>query len=75
MKLGGSFAWRSLMVGELLYTLSGLGNLLNLGRELNDMSQVVTVMVVITAIGTVTDRLIISSIEHRVGERWGLLAT
>jgi NitT/TauT family transport system permease protein len=73
MKLGWSFAWRSLMAGELLYTLPGLGNLLNLGRELNDMSQVVAVMVVIIAIGTLTDKLIFSGIEHRVRERWGLL--
>ena len=73
MKLGWSFAWRSLMAGELLYTLPGLGNLLNLGRELNDMSQVVAVMVVIILIGTVTDRLIFSTMEHRIRERWGLL--
>ncbi len=75
MKLGWSFAWRSLMAGELLYTLPGLGNLLMLGRELNDMSQVVAVMVVIVIIGTLTDRLIFSNVEHRVRERWGLLVT
>ncbi len=75
MKLGWSFAWRSLMAGELLYTLPGLGNLLTLGRELNDMSQVVAVMIVIIAIGTLTDRLIFSWVEHRIRERWGLLAT
>ncbi len=73
MKMGWSFAWRSLMAGELLYALPGLGNLLMIGRELNDMSQVVAVMVVIIAIGTLTDRLIFSCVEHRVRERWGLL--
>jgi len=40
MKLGWAFAWRSLMAAELIYTLPGLGNMLNMGRELNDMSQV-----------------------------------
>jgi NitT/TauT family transport system permease protein len=73
MKLGWSFAWRSLMAGELLYTLPGLGNLLMMGRELNDMSQVVAVMVVIVALGTLTDRLIFSNVERRIRERWGVL--
>lgn len=73
MKMGWSFAWRSLMAGELLYTLPGLGNLLMLGRELNDMSQVVAVMFVIIGLGLLTDRLIFSALERRVRERWGLL--
>ncbi|MBI3761268.1 MAG: ABC transporter permease [Chloroflexi bacterium] len=73
MKLGWSFAWRSLMAGELLYALPGLGNLLMMGRELNDMSQVVAVMVVIIALGLLTDRLIFSALENRIRERWGLL--
>lgn len=73
MKMGWSFAWRSLMAGELLYTLPGLGNLLMLGRELNDMSQVVAVMIVIIAIGLLTDRLVFSALELRIRERWGLL--
>ncbi|HEY3291539.1 MAG TPA: ABC transporter permease, partial [Anaerolineae bacterium] len=50
MKLGWSFAWRSLMAGELLYVSLGLGQLLTMGRELNDMSQVIATMVIIVAI-------------------------
>ncbi len=72
MKLGWSFAWRSLMAGELLYTLPGLGNLLMMGRELNDMSQVVAVIVVIIALGLVSDQLVFGTVERRVRERWGL---
>jgi NitT/TauT family transport system permease protein len=74
MKLGWSFAWRSLMAGELLYQGAriGLGNLLSMGRDLNDMNQVVAVMLVIIAIGLVVDRLIFAPIETRVRERWGL---
>ena len=74
MKLGWSFAWRSLMAGELLYQGArvGLGNLLSMGRDLNDMTQVVAVMLVIIAIGLVVDRLIFAPIESRVRERWGL---
>jgi len=73
MKLGWSFAWRSLMAGELLYVGLGLGHLLTMGRELNDMSQVMAVMLVIIAIGLLIESLIFSPLEHRIRERWGLL--
>jgi NitT/TauT family transport system permease protein len=72
MKLGWSFAWRSLMAAELLYVSLGLGYLLMMGRELNDMRQVIAVMLVIIAIGLVVDRLIFAPIETRVRARWGL---
>jgi sulfonate transport system permease protein len=72
MKLGWSFAWRSLMAGELLYVTLGLGQLLMMGRELNDMSQVIAVMLVIIALGLAVDRLIFTPVELRVRERWGL---
>ncbi len=74
MKLGWSFAWRSLMAGELLYVSLGLGQLLNMGRELNDMSQVIAVMLVIIAIGLAVDRLIFAPLESRVRDRWGLVS-
>ena len=72
MKLGWSFAWRSLMAGELLYVSLGLGQLLAMGRELNDMSQVITVMLIIIAIGLLVDRVVFSPVERHVRERWGL---
>lgn len=72
MKLGWSFAWRSLMAGELLYGNVGLGQLLMMGRELNDMSQVIAVMLVIVALGLAVDRLIFAPVERRVRARWGL---
>jgi NitT/TauT family transport system permease protein len=72
MKLGWSFAWRSLMAGELLYMGLGLGHLLTMGRELNDMSQVIAVMLVIIAIGLLVDSLVFGPLERRIRERWGL---
>ena len=72
MKLGWSFAWRSLMAGELLYVSLGLGQLLTMGRELNDMSQVIAVMLVIISLGLAVDRLIFTPLEHRVRRQWGL---
>ncbi len=72
MKLGWSFAWRSLMAGELLYVSLGLGQLLTLGRELNDMGRVMAVMLVIVVLGLIVDRLLFAPAERLVRERWGL---
>ncbi len=72
MKLGWSFAWRALMAGELLYGNVGLGHLLMMGRELNDMSQVVAMIVVIILLGVVVDRVVFHPLQQRVRMRWGL---
>ena len=72
LKQGWTFAWRSLMAGELLFFTLSLGNLLQTGRDLNDASQVMAVMVVIIAIGVSIDSLIFAPIERSVRERWGL---
>jgi NitT/TauT family transport system permease protein len=72
LKQGWSFAWRSLMAGELLFFTLSLGNLLETGRDLNDATQVVAVMFVIIAIGVAINGLIFAPIERRVRERWGL---
>ncbi|MBM4066496.1 MAG: ABC transporter permease, partial [Planctomycetes bacterium] len=70
---GWSFAWRSLMAGELLIVCLGLGHLMMIGRELNDMSQVIAVMIVIIIIGILVDRLFFVKVEQRIRERWGLV--
>jgi NitT/TauT family transport system permease protein len=70
LKLGWSFAWRSLMAGELLVAGLGLGQMLTMGRDLNDMSLVMSVMLVIVAIGLVVDRVIFARLESWVKERW-----
>lgn len=73
LKQGWSFAWRALMAGELLYVSIGLGHLLTMGRELNDISQIIAVMIIIIIIGITVDRLVFTKLENRVRERWGLL--
>ncbi len=73
LKQGWSFAWRALMAGELLYVSIGLGHLLTMGRELNDISQIIAVMIIIIVIGITVDRLVFTKLENRVRERWGLL--
>jgi ABC-type nitrate/sulfonate/bicarbonate transport system, permease component len=39
-KQGWAFAWRGVIGAELLFSFLGLGFLLNVGRQLNDVSQV-----------------------------------
>ncbi len=74
MKQGWSFAWRSLMAGELLFVVAGLGHLLDVGRNLNDISMVFSIMLVIIVVGVVIDRLIFGRAEAWIRERWGYSA-
>lgn len=72
LKQGWSFAWRSLMAGELLFVSLGLGYLLMVGRELNDMSQVLAVMLIIAFISILVDKLIFGRVERNIRRKWGL---
>ncbi|MFN0096644.1 MAG: ABC transporter permease [Dehalococcoidia bacterium] len=72
LKLGWSFAWRSLLAAELLFVSLSLGHLLSIGRDLNDVAQVVAIMLVIVAIGMAVDRVLFGQADRWVRERWGL---
>jgi NitT/TauT family transport system permease protein len=72
LKQGWAFAWRSLISGEMIFVSLGLGQLLMMGRDLNDMSQVIAVMLLIIAIGYVVDGLVFKTFERRLQRRWGL---
>jgi len=72
LKQGWAFAWRSLIAGEMIFVSLGLGQLLMMGRDLNDMSQVIAVMILIVAIGYIVDGLIFETFEKRLQHRWGL---
>lgn len=72
LKQGWSFAWRSLMAGELLFLNLGLGYLLLMGRELNDMSQVIAVMIVIAVISILADKFVFGRMEAGIKKMWGL---
>lgn len=70
-RLGWTFAWRSLMAAELLYVSAGLGSILMMGRELHDMSMVISAMLVIIGIGLFFDRFVFGYFEHYIAVRWG----
>lgn len=74
MKQGWAFAWRSLMAAEIYVTILtgfGLGQLLNNGRDLHAMDQVIGIMFIIILIGLLADKILFSPWEHFLHRRWG----
>ena len=74
MKQGWAFAWRSLMAAEIFVTILtgfGLGQLLQFGRDLNAMDQVIGVMFMIVIIGLLVDKILFSPWERFLHRRWG----
>jgi NitT/TauT family transport system permease protein len=72
LRAGWSFAWRALMAAELLFVAGGLGQVMHVGRELNDMAQVMAAMLVIVALGLMFDNAVLGRLEARTRRRWGL---
>jgi len=72
LKQGWAFAWRSLLAGEMIFVTLGLGQLLMMGRDLNDINQIIAVMVLISAIGFVIDGLVFRIVEKRLRRIWGM---
>ena len=71
-KQGWAFAWRGVIGAEMLFSLLGLGFLLNVGRFTLEVSQVIAIMLVIMVIGMAVDGFIFKKIENKVMSRWGL---
>lgn len=74
MKQGWAFAWRSLMAAEIyvsILTGFGLGQLLDNGRALSAMDQVIGIMIVIIVIGLLADKILFSPWERFLHRRWG----
>ena len=76
LRQGWAFAWRSLMAAELItYSPAlgqGLGQLLNVGRELSQMSLVITAIALILVVGVAIELLVFAPLERRVLTRRGL---
>ncbi|MFL6128124.1 MAG: ABC transporter permease [Mycobacteriales bacterium] len=77
LKQGWAFAWRSLMAAELITQSprlgTGLGQLLDTGRQLFDVSLVFAMIIAILVVGVAVDRLVFSPVERGVLRRRGLL--
>jgi NitT/TauT family transport system permease protein len=77
LRQGFSFAWRSLIGAEILFTSvrwHGLGWILDVGRNNSDVAEVVVVMIVMVVLGMTADRLGFGVLEKSVHRRFGLVA-
>lgn len=72
LKIGWSFAWRSLMAAELIVNSGGLGFLLQRDREYQDPEGVLATILVIIVIGLGVQSLVFTPVERRLRALWGL---
>lgn len=73
LKLGWTFAWRSLMAAELIRVqFGGVGVLLEKGRSNNEVPYMMAAMITILAIGLVVDGLVFGTVERKIRRRYGL---
>jgi len=77
LEQGWAFAWRSLMAAELIAVSpelgAGLGQLLEVGRTLGDMSLIVMSIFLILITGICVERLFFAPLRRRVLRARGLL--
>jgi NitT/TauT family transport system permease protein len=78
LRQGWAFSWRSLMAAELIARSPelglGLGQLLDQGRQLSDMSLVFSGILTILVVGIAVELCVFAPVERRVLRRRGLLA-
>ena len=79
LRQGWAFSWRSLMAAELIVSSpelgQGLGQLLDAGRNNNDMSLVFAGILGILVVGIAVELCVFAPLERRVLRRRGLLVT
>ena len=74
LKQGWAFAWRSLLAGEILVSISNqisLGQQLEVARQFADAQQLMALMIVIFVIGVAVD-LGFGFADRAIRRRWGL---
>lgn len=76
LEQGWAFAWRSLMAAELIAVSpalgTGLGQLLDVGRQLGDMALVLAAILAIMFVGILVERVFFSPIRERTLKVRGL---
>lgn len=72
LRLSWAFAWRALIAGELFVSGLGIGQQLELGRSLADMSQVIAMILIVAVLGYISDNLFFRSLESYVRRSWGM---
>jgi NitT/TauT family transport system permease protein len=78
LKQGWSFAWRSLLAGELLVVIPGvtaLGQTLEATRDQTAYADMMATMVAIFLVGVLIDALVFSRLDRSIRRRYGLIDT
>lgn len=79
LEQGWAFAWRSLMAAELIAVSPalgpGLGQMLETGRVLGDMSLILGAIAMIMAAGILIERLVFSPLRQRTLRNRGLITS
>jgi NitT/TauT family transport system permease protein len=75
LRLAWGLSWRAVLAGELLGGSGGLGTLLDMGRSLQAMDLVFSIMIIIGVIGTIIDHFIFIRFEGKVLKRYGIIST
>lgn len=79
LKQGWAFSWRSLMAAELIVNSPklgiGLGQVMQNGRDINDMPTVIAAMILILIVGIVIELGVFAPIERKVLRDRGLAPT
>lgn len=79
LEQGWAFAWRSLMAAELIAVSPalglGLGQMLDIGRQLGDMALVLGSIAMIMAAGILIERLVFAPLRQRTLRNRGLVRT
>lgn len=71
-RLAWALAWRAVLAGELLGGGGGLGQLLDLGRSIQAMDLIFSIMIIIGVIGSLIDNFVFVHLEKYVFRKWGL---
>jgi NitT/TauT family transport system permease protein len=77
LEQGWAFAWRSLMAAELIAVSPalglGVGQMLDIGRQLGDMALVIGSILVILFVGVLVERVVFNPIRTRTLRNRGLM--
>jgi len=73
IRLAFSYGWRSVIAGELIIGSGGLGEMLSRARSTNQIDEILAVMIVISILFLVIDRLFLFPWEQVVASRWSSL--
>ncbi|RKQ13678.1 ABC transporter permease subunit [Lysinibacillus endophyticus] len=72
LRLAWALAWRAVLAGELLGGSGGLGTLLDLGRSIQAMDLIFSIMIIIGVIGSLIDNFIFVKLERYVFRKYGI---